>query len=285
MDSVRLAFSVDDTKPSLGALVSRLGARPALENTLHIDLTECQYLGPMAVSVIGSLVQARSANSLTTLVSPPSKEVLASYCVYSGLAELAGFGPAPTAHPANETIPLHTFAHRANDGAQGVVGLVRKHMTANEHAAQVLFTIIGEISQNVCDHAQAPGVLTAKFLVGKSRIRVCVCDSGIGLRQSLASRHTVDSDLTAVRLAMTADTTSASRPYNRGQGLDLLDKLISHNGGRLLLVSGSAYYERSGERRSSGMLRLGALSGTLCFVEFVVDNELYPDEESDSDVW
>jgi anti-sigma regulatory factor (Ser/Thr protein kinase) len=240
----------------------------------------------MAIATLSALiVDARSAG-VSCEVTPPTLDRLLNYCVYSGFAQLAGFGGLPTESPRNETIPSRVFSTRDETGVHLVCGLVRRHMALTHHGANVLATMIGEMTQNVADHAGASGVLAARFLDGRNVVRVCVADRGRGLMASLGEKFDVPDDRRALALALEKGATSGSARHNRGQGLNLLDHLVAFNGGRMVLASGGACYERAGAKSKFGIFKdPSRVSGTVCFFEFNVSNDLYPDDESNDALW
>lgn len=281
---VRVAISVNDSAASLGALAKLLPRE--LGCPVVLDLRDCGYLGPMALSVLSAyIVAVRDAGSRCSVV-PPAMERLRNYCVYAGFAQLAGFGPAPTDSSSNETIPSRLFADRDQTGVQLVCALVQRHIPLTHHAQNVLAAVVGEMTQNVADHAHGAGVLSARFLARQRVVRVCVADRGLGLRAALASKYEVADDRRAVQLALERGVTSESTRHNRGQGLNLLDHVIEFNRGRLVVASGVAYYERSATHCGFRVVEEAKrVPGTVCFFQFNTSNELYPDDEADGDLW
>ena len=91
----------------------------------------------------------------------------------------------------------------------------------------------------------------------------------------------------AIELALEKGVSSKSQIHNRGEGLDLLDALVERNRGALIVASGGAAYIRTSQGRASIRNNPDGIRvpGTLCLFEFRLDNELYPDHESDEDIW
>ena len=77
------------------------------------------------------------------------------------------------------------FSGRGNDAIFATADLIQRHSTATAHARQVLSTMIGELTQNVTDHAESQGVISARFLSGSNRVVVVVADFGVGLEDRL----------------------------------------------------------------------------------------------------
>jgi anti-sigma regulatory factor (Ser/Thr protein kinase) len=287
LTTIQIDFNINDSYPSLGALLLRLEPGITAEK-LKVDLTDCEYIGPLGVAVLSSLAATRKEQELETVMTPPKLARANNYCIYAGLASQLGFGRAPDQeHPKNETMALRVFQDRDQTGVLQVCSLVKKHILLTNHASTALSTMVGELTQNVSDHAGTPGTLTARFLRKKAVVRVAVADFGIGLEQHLNLKHKVHGPIHALRLALEQGRTSGTAPHNRGQGLNLLDTLVVHNGGRMLLVSGGAYYERRRDGWSTlkEFQRGANLPGTLCYFEFRVNCDLYPDEDSDEDLW
>lgn len=283
---VKIGFNVNDTEASLGALLRELAPTATCEDqSLQLDLSACQFLGPMAVTVLVLAHQRWQARGCRVSVIPPKLERLANYCVYSGLAERFDFGPVPeTKHPENVTTPVSVFTKRDHNAILDVCSLVSRFIDMSHDTEEVLQSLIGEMMQNVADHAGHAGAISARVYKKERDVRVCVTDLGKGLRCALADRYAVKDDRDALRLALEYGKSSKSNAQNAGQGLNLLDNSLKSSGGSLLLASGLSYYRRTPDHCHVRDLP-SPLPGTLVLMKFRIDNEFFGFDSPDAALW
>ena len=81
---VRVDFNLDDTLASLKALLDRWSSANIPSNAPStLDLTNCQYLGPLGVSVLGSLQLTRATDARLSLTPPVAPPQLLAYCQWA----------------------------------------------------------------------------------------------------------------------------------------------------------------------------------------------------------
>jgi len=104
---------------------------------------------------------------------------------------------------------------------------------------------INEIVDNIFIHSKtkSPGVVCAQLFPQLNRLNIAICDSGIGLRESLGSTLDLTSDIQAIEQALQRGVT---RDKNVGQGNGMAGSLeiINKNKGSISVSSGSAEYRR-----------------------------------------
>jgi anti-sigma regulatory factor (Ser/Thr protein kinase) len=281
----RIDFNVDDTLPSLKALLARLSsAKLPKDRPAVLDLADCHYLGPLAVSVLGALMLVRPAGAMLSLV-PPKHPPLLAYCQYSGLLQLFAAGPPPMAHIENVTTPLRTFRQRPQSEMTEVVELVRRTMALPEQAETKLQISLAELADNVVYHSNSPvgGLISARAFRNEKEVRFVVADRGIGFRQALLKsglRPSDDKD--AIALAIQDRVTSRSSTHNMGRGLFILVDIVKRNGGALLLVSQKGYLKLAHGRRTFGQLQQ-PYPGSLALVTLKIRQG--ESKEAVVDVW
>jgi len=119
----------------------------------------------------------------------------------------------------------------------------------NALAADRFTVALAEICQNIVDHSEGEGFVSAHYLPsarGKGVVRLAVADVGIGIRGSLSGRYASRfpgswDDRRAVRLAFQRRVSRVDEP-GRGLGLKLVAEMVRGWDGRLLLRSGTAAY-------------------------------------------
>jgi signal transduction histidine kinase len=286
MRAIRIDFSIDDTPPSLGAMLKLIGlpdgfgsypTSPPPDDDLTIDLSACGHLGSMAVTTLIALRRAflYHERTLALIPPPPEDQALYGYCLYSGLLYEFGVGPAPTDHPKNVTVPGAIFTHIGAERA--VLKFVHKFVGLSIDDEGLLSTSLQELMTNTRDHSQSGygGVLSARVHLGKGELRAVVVDTGIGIRRSLEPRVPVQGDRDAVRRALDEGVSARSVRRNMGMGLPSIQLIVSGNGGELVLASGHGVV-RAGATVQSYPLD-ARFPGTLAMIKF----KIRPNEISD----
>lgn len=295
---IAIDFNVNETPNSIYMLVRRLqpllslrASTPNPELDLTIDLSACEYLGPVGVAVLSLLTKELRALRHKVIVTPPALPPLRAYAEYSGFAALCWGGPPPSLdHPQNETTPIVFATQRRDHEIRRVVQLVQRHSAMNDDMIISLQTLLGELLMNIQDHAGAEGVMTARWFSSDQTVRVVVADLGMGLRSTLSRTYPVRSDQHALELALRDRTSSRPQSRNLGEGLPLVHTMMTRNQGDLILASGDAIFSFVGQGRPP-TTRLGALGphttlpGTLCALKFRIDPDLYEDERDDTDAF
>lgn len=247
---IDLAFSIDDSRPSMVRMVRAIravpGNRPA---DVLVDLTKCRYLGPYAAATLVAFVRAlekRGSRIQVTLPTQPKQ--LAAFCRFSGLDHLFADGPEPDdSHPDCETIPIIESTAQSWLMPDRLFRLIGKHETLDEETEDLFRMCLSEVLQNVVDHSESPigSVSCARFLAGTSEIRAAVVDRGLGVGETLRRQHPGWDDQRCLRSILKGNVSSKSRRSNRGLGIRYLGDVVTGRAGSLLIISGSAYGERT----------------------------------------
>lgn len=152
-------------------------------------------------------------------------------------------------------IATHEDVHAGIDHAQEKAGRVLKRDLNYSMADAAMFSmILSELMQNVIEHAEAPGEISAQ--VRNGQLTITVDDEGIGFRGSLAREHAVRfgdewSDRAALEGAFIHGLTRFRDP-GRGQGLKQVQSRVRRWGGTLLVTSGDARIIMEGEEWNVG---------------------------------
>ena len=131
-----------------------------------------------------------------------------------------------------------------------------------EHAKTIGY-IISELVGNVLEHASAEhgAILCAQYYTKTNRIGIGIADTGFGVKTTISRSHKADTDLDAIRLALTPGVTGTTAriggtAQNAGAGLFFIKSIADVNRDFFVIYSGSAFYKllkKRGER-----LRLNA---------------------------
>lgn len=116
--------------------------------------------------------------------------------------------------------------------------------------SQVIYYIIGELVRNVLEHSMSKdgAFVAAQYRPKSNVLSLGVCDTGIGLRHSLAKYHAPKDDAEAIKLALSpgiSGTTSreGGTGDNAGAGLYIVKNLSKMTRNYFIIYSGSSMYK------------------------------------------
>jgi len=110
-----------------------------------------------------------------------------------------------------------------------------------------------EVFMNAAEHSSSKSGIFAcgQYFPRMNRLDFTIADAGIGIREKV-QRYFNKPEITACQAIAWAmkrgHTTTSEQP--RGLGLNLLRAFVDKNGGKLQIVSGQGYYERSGSQNN-----------------------------------
>lgn len=118
-----------------------------------------------------------------------------------------------------------------------------------EHAKTIGY-IISELVGNVLEHANAEhgAILCAQYYTKSNRIGIGIADTGLGIKATISRSHEVQTDLDALRLALSPGITGTTSriggtAQNAGAGLFFIKSIADTNRDFFVLYSGSALYK------------------------------------------
>ncbi|MFT9025924.1 MAG: ATP-binding protein [Acetobacter indonesiensis] len=125
---------------------------------------------------------------------------------------------------------------------------------------QVVHHIISEAINNVCHHAESFGFAHAQYFPSYDRVKICIGDTGIGLKAALSRVcPQLESDEAAILKALEPCVTSnpphnrQSERRNRGVGLTTIHRLVDACGGTLHLWSGDTMWHNGVTSQKNGV--------------------------------
>ena len=104
--------------------------------------------------------------------------------------------------------------------------------------ARALHKSVGEIAENVTDHAGTVGFVAAQTLPRRKELLLAIGDAGVGMLATLAHRGASTHEK-AIELAIRDDISRYDEP-DRGRGLPTALRLIGHEQGNIYIASGTA---------------------------------------------
>lgn len=261
MKVIELPTTLDDASldPFLGvvAATAEAGER-ALLDARHLRFAD--PAGVVALMAAGELLRSRTGTP-TPLRIPDSQDVQ-GYLSRTGFFRLGEEVFATDARPPRrssggsdvllELTPIHSNrdVHEVVDRVQAGAGAILQKTLHYPPTAAIQFSVVlSEVCQNVVEHAEGPGWVTAQAYhwgkrLGRHVLVVAVGDLGRGFRGSLASEHSARfgdrwSDATALEASFLHGITRFPDP-GRGQGIQQIRKAVRKWEGLLKVRSGTA---------------------------------------------
>ena len=134
----------------------------------------------------------------------------------------------------------------------------------SEQAIAITY-IVEELVRNVIEHAEASNgaIICAQYHESSNKIRIGIADTGLGIRFTINQSHAVNSDLTAIQLAMIPGITGTTKSIggtaqNAGAGLFFIKSIANVNRDFFLIHSGTAFYKLLKKPAASKRLSLNS---------------------------
>jgi hypothetical protein len=219
--------------------------RPVRAGTvLTSDLRRAEWVTPTTmVALAAQAHRARDAGD-TFVVRAPIRPDPASYAARMHLGAVLGALGAthdlPDVAERDQRANLvELTAIRTGADADRLAELVFHKLARHDpELASALHRSIGEVGQNVPEHAAAIGYLAAQTMPRRNELLVAVGDAGVGLLHTLAHRGAAD-HAEAVELAVAPSVSEFDGP-TRGAGLPTTLRLIRQVKGSVYIASGDA---------------------------------------------
>lgn len=239
---VRPGGSLDGHGAITGASVS------ADPDVVSIDLSGAGFIDPFGLVTLAAVTEDAKRSGLRANVAWPKRADLLRYLsrmhVADALEPLGVACPLPDVneHPSGDRfLELTRFedSDRGSDLAEKVYSILS---VDDLDDAKTLYSCISEAVGNVTEHSEVGGgwaALQQYRREGRNDVVFAVSDSGVGLRRTLSSHHSVEDDAHAVRLAAQFGI-SGTGDRARGRGIAGIAEKARARGGYMRLWSGQA---------------------------------------------
>jgi anti-sigma regulatory factor (Ser/Thr protein kinase) len=248
----------DDAVDGLLAEAADAGDEKLLFDARHVRFAD--PFGMLGLLALGTYLRETGGRPMLQL--PQSPEVL-RYLGGMGFLAAAGaafeVGEASRARAAGESnvlLPITVIG--SHEDVHGVVDVLNEGRVSALLAEQLGYSkadaiafsmLLSEVSQNIIEHADAPGwvgiqVYNWQRRLGRKVAVIAVMDLGIGFKGSLEREHSARfgdrwGDATALEAAFIHGVTRFRDP-GRGQGLKQIRKKVGRWGGKISIRSGTA---------------------------------------------
>lgn len=219
-----------------------------------IDMSDCTWVTPSGMVGLTCLIdRARNKNKQSFSVDH-SKCSIASYFErlrFFRCCELLGPDPSGKRYPCTGRFTDLTKVGDDNytdDISNKLVNTLIPDCNNDDRTQRCLNYIISELINNVCHHARSFGYAAAQYYQKKDKVKICIGDSGIGLKESL-KKHNIASDSDAIIKALEVAVTSnpphpgQTERRNRGVGLTATREIVSASKGSLSIHTGTACWK------------------------------------------
>lgn len=223
------------------SLQSVFAAKP--EQKWQLRMQAVRYMGPWATSIIAmAVLRGRVLRQAPRVLLPETSRELKRYCDSCGLTDLVGRAKTTDGNDL-DTLALRPFREMNWLIPEDVLGLLQRHVTLSVDLEESLRVAVGEILQNVEDHAESKvgGLMVGRFLSGSTNeVRLAIIDAGVGIQSAIERKFEDRTDpFRNMSDILRGKLSSLSRANNKGLGISLLFDAIKALGGRACLWSHS----------------------------------------------
>lgn len=223
-------------------------------NLAFVDLRGARWFEPFGLVSIATFIESQLGLGRRTRLLAPQQTEVANYASRMLLGrvveELGGTHDLPNVlhhHVGTSLLELQRF--HTEDASGALAGLVHDRLAATDpHLARAMHQSLGEIGQNVHQHAQVGGGFIAAQVTRKGNgreVAFAIGDAGIGLLKSLESRGFADDP--SVLAAVMGGGVSRTDDPGRGNGFRTARDLLTAQGGVFFVQSGwASRVERAG---------------------------------------
>lgn len=149
--------------------------------------------------------------------------------------------------PAGRFVPL-TIIKTAENQSRFISEMIPL-LHLSEKDARVIKYIIGELVRNVLEHSQSKdgAIVAAQYYRKTNRVSIAICDTGIGVWQSMNKSWHPKDDLEALKLSLTPGITGTTKKEggtseNAGAGLFFIKSIAKITRSYFTICSGRAEY-------------------------------------------
>ncbi|HEV2149404.1 MAG TPA: ATP-binding protein [Longimicrobiaceae bacterium] len=232
------------------------------ERTL-VDARHVRWADPYGMIGLLALGEMLRQEDVRPLLELPQTPEVASYLARMGFVRQAGatfeMAAPPRPRAGKETsVLLEITRVQSHEDVHGVIDVLNESRISTILAEQLHYSradaigfsmLLSEVSQNIIEHADAPGWVGIQIYnwqkrLGRKVAVIAVMDLGVGFKGSLAKEHAARfgdrwGDATALEAAFIHGITRFRDP-GRGQGLKQIRKKVGRWGGKIAIRSGTA---------------------------------------------
>ena len=236
------------------------GAAP--DERILFDARHVRFADPYGMTGLLALGERFTRDGVSPILQFPQSADVAGYFTRMGFVAAAEGvfemhdAPRPRSGESSVLLPITVIG--SSDDVHGVIEELNEHRIGKLLSEQLGYSpadsmafsmLLSEVSQNIIEHADAPGWVGIQTYrrwrrLDKRVVVIAVIDLGVGFRGSLEREHAGRfgdrwSDATALEAAFIHGVTRFRDP-GRGQGLKQIRKRVGRWGGKIAIRSGTA---------------------------------------------
>ena len=203
---------------------------------LTIDLEECVFVEPFHIVLLACLIEEYYQNDVQIFFESGENLALREYLTAIRFLEYWEPGFDRTSYSQNDKMTNLCLWKLDPRMLSPYVVYAQKYFETNflkEKSFEPLNISLAELFNNIIDHANSPvsGYTTSQFYPRQGKVRVAVCDFGVGIPQKVNSFFAAEgyesmrSDQALLHAFQKSFSTKSS-PQNRGFGLDNLLAIV-----------------------------------------------------------
>ncbi|MDO8471905.1 MAG: hypothetical protein Q7S64_01985 [bacterium] len=216
---------------------------------------------PVVLSIVAALAHTVHPSKVTISdVTATSGHYLARMGLFESLGKKSPFKISEH-ESAGRFIPL-TQIRTQKEQTNFITDMIPLlHM--NPQQADAIKYMVGELVRNVLEHSRSKygAFVAAQYYAKTNIVRLGICDTGIGIRQSINQSWPAKTHLKAIKLALTPGITGTTTreggtEANAGAGLFFIKSMAMVARDYLVIYSGSGLYKLTKRKRTKGLPHL-----------------------------
>lgn len=228
-----------------------------------VDARHVRWADPYGMIGLLALGETLRRGDVRPLLELPQTPEVASYLARMGFVRQAGaifemVQPPKQRSVKESSVLLEITRVQSHEDVHGVIDVLNEGRISTLLGEQLGYSradsigfsmLLSEVSQNIIEHADAPGWVGIQIYnwarrLGRKVAVIAVMDLGVGFKGSLAKEHAARfgdrwGDATALEAAFIHGITRFRDP-GRGQGLKQIRKKVGRWGGKIAIRSGTA---------------------------------------------
>lgn len=220
-----------------------------------LDFSEVEFIYPNALAILASLgFYLHSSLKCKVRQINPLRPEVNNFLKDSGFSEIVGLKLE-----CNQSVPQHNgtyifkmkfFEFLDDYEIEKIIDIIEKELSLSRDIRSYIHENLAELILNVQQHSKSPfGCLAiAQGYPQTHRIRFCICDAGIGIKNHLGKKYTDlinKNSVYAIKKALEQGVTGTTGNQNSGVGLPNFKEFIDFIGGEFIILSGNGYYEEN----------------------------------------